>query len=93
MKFENVDLLLDEKCPFCATNVPAGASVCAGCGATHCVRRRFGRMAFLFFVAGLFVGHFLVQEYMLLIAAGTAFIGAFYMDRRDGRRPFWLRVQ
>ena len=92
MQYRYSPLQQDAECPYCLTAVPAGASVCAACGAGHVVRRRIVGMAVGFFLVGLFVGYTTAPESMLLIALGVAAVGAYAVNWSDSRRPFWLRV-
>lgn len=91
MKHEHVSLSCETGCPFCGTTVPSGVSVCAGCGAIYCIRKRIGRLGVSFFVVGLFLGYTLSSDHMLPIALFVSAVGAFSMNVLDARKPFWLR--
>lgn len=93
MNYDYYPLQHDADCPFCATEVPAGASVCTGCGAVFVVKRRIKRMALGFFIVGLFVGHNLALESGLLFALALGALGAWGVNWSDARRPFWLRIE
>ncbi|MDD4730776.1 MAG: hypothetical protein PHX58_02460 [Desulfovibrio sp.] len=93
MKYKHVDLLEDTKCPYCATVVPAGASVCSGCNAIFCVKDRVIKMGFLFFIVGLFVGSQLSGGNGGFIAIGIAIVGALLVKQHDENNPMWLRIE
>ncbi|XXJ18243.1 hypothetical protein ACR42D_01535 [Desulfovibrio caledoniensis] len=93
MKYDYSPLQQDGDCPFCATEVPAGASVCTGCGAVYVTKSRVKGMAGAFFVGGLVIGQDLPFGPMLLFALVLGGVGAWGVNWSDARRPFWLRVE
>jgi predicted nucleic acid-binding Zn ribbon protein len=93
MRYEYSPLQQDADCPFCATELPEGASVCTGCGAIYVVKRRVKRMAIGFFLVGLYIGRNLSSDAMFLFALALGAVGAWAVNRSDTRRPFWLRAE
>ncbi|EGB15784.1 hypothetical protein DND132_2581 [Pseudodesulfovibrio mercurii] len=91
MRYLYCPLPENAECPFCATEVPAGASVCTGCGAVYAVKRRVKRMAFGFFLVGLYLGRNLASGRMFLVALTVGALGAWAVNWSDSRRPLWLR--
>ncbi|AMK09833.1 hypothetical protein [Pseudodesulfovibrio indicus] len=91
MRYDYTPLPQEAACPFCTTEVPAGASVCTGCGAVFVTKRRLGRMALYFFLGGLILGHSLTFGTMLVFASVVAALGAWGVNWSDARKPFWLR--
>ncbi|WP_319582412.1 hypothetical protein [uncultured Pseudodesulfovibrio sp.] len=93
MNYEYSSLQQGAECPFCATEVPAGASVCTGCGAVYVTKNRAAGMAFAFFVGGLIIGQNLPFGPMLLFALALGGVGAYSVNWSDSRNPFWLRKE
>ncbi|OIQ50260.1 hypothetical protein BerOc1_02191 [Pseudodesulfovibrio hydrargyri] len=91
MNYEYFPLPENAECPFCSTPIPAGASVCAGCGAVYAVKRRVKGIAFGFFLVGLYLGRDLASDWMLLFALAVGALGAWAVNWSDSRRPLWLR--
>lgn len=91
MEYRYLPLKTATPCPFCLTTVPAGASVCADCGAEHVFGYRPFLTPILFFLLGIWLGSEVYSPWPLIIALATAVGGAYVAFEWSKRNPEWRR--
>ncbi len=83
-----VSLSENQECPFCKTLVKAGAAVCSGCGAEHCVESKDFKTFFLLIIFGSIAWSFsgiiatIIAVVLFLAAVGVIAIP---------KQPSWYR--